>query len=150
VLDTKPCFCSTSHPLFQQYSTGTDNACHKYHRPSNLQRIPIRSNSLLSASAARPLRQLVRSFVSLEKSITSDIRLLDVRCSVCSSAHQFSGPSGVASAKRDPDEIVMSHPTKGELVYIGTLARMVRIVKIFSLSTSVMGVSIQPIIYDQV
>lgn len=39
---------------------------------------------------------------------------------------------------------------KGDLVYVGTLARMVRFVKIFSLSTSALGVSFQPFLYEQV
>lgn len=39
---------------------------------------------------------------------------------------------------------------KGDLVYVGTLARMVRFIKFFSLSTSAVGISLQPFIYDQV
>lgn len=42
------------------------------------------------------------------------------------------------------------HPQKGDLVYVGTLARMVRLVKLFSLSTSVVGIALQPFLYKQV
>jgi len=44
----------------------------------------------------------------------------------------------------------MLDPAKGELVYVGTMARLVRFVKLFSLSTSLMGVAVQPLIYNQV
>ena len=42
------------------------------------------------------------------------------------------------------------HPKKGTLVYIGTMKRMVRFVKLFSLSTSAVGISLQPAIYQNV
>jgi len=41
-------------------------------------------------------------------------------------------------------------PVKGELVYVGTMARLVRFVKLFSITTSLMGIAVQPLIYNQV
>ena len=41
------------------------------------------------------------------------------------------------------------HPEKGSLVYVGTISNQVRGVKLFSLSTSILGLCFQPIMYGK-
>jgi transmembrane protein 70 len=55
-----------------------------------------------------------------------------------------------ADSKLDAEKVEKKVVDKGDLVYIGTMARLVRFVKIFSISTSLMGISVQPLIYNQV
>ena len=45
-------------------------------------------------------------------------------------------------------ELPKHHPDKGDLIYVGTLTTMVRYIKAFSVSTSIIGVSIQPFIFN--
>ena len=49
---------------------------------------------------------------------------------------------------KQPD-IAKTDPVKGDLVYIGTITKMIRIVKGFSLSTSAIGLGMQPLILKQ-
>ena len=40
------------------------------------------------------------------------------------------------------------HPEKGDLIYVGKLSTMVRYIKAFSVSTSVVGIGVQPFIFN--
>lgn len=55
-----------------------------------------------------------------------------------------------SSLKQSALNLPQNDPQKGSLVYIGTLTRMVRLVKLFSLSTSAVGVGMQPFLLEQV
>ena len=48
----------------------------------------------------------------------------------------------------DVSKIPKEVPEKGRLVYVGTLANLVKLVKAFSVSTSMMGLAIQPYLYQ--
>ena len=62
--------------------------------------------------------------------------------------HKFSTSGRASSVFKTPDP-PKHDPEKGDLVYIGTLVDKVRLVKTFSLSTSIMGVIVQPLIFSQ-
>lgn len=53
--------------------------------------------------------------------------------------------SGTSSSQTTPNGV-----GDDQVIYIGTLTRMVRFVKLFSLSTSAVGISLQPYIYQNV
>lgn len=46
-------------------------------------------------------------------------------------------------------ELPQEHPEKGKLIYVGSLRSMVTTVKAFSLSTSILGLSFQPFLYNR-
>lgn len=50
--------------------------------------------------------------------------------------------------KNDISKLPRSHPEHGDLAYVGTISNMVKFVKTFSLSTSIIGLAFQPIVYQ--
>ena len=52
---------------------------------------------------------------------------------------------GIGSTSQLPEQ----HPEKGTLVYVGTISGQVKLVKMFSLSTSIIGVCLQPVLYSK-
>lgn len=45
-------------------------------------------------------------------------------------------------------ELPQYDPDKGKLVYVGTISKMIKLAKVFSLSTSFLGLLLQPFIYQ--
>lgn len=50
--------------------------------------------------------------------------------------------------KTKSSELPKHHPDKGDLIYVGKLTTMVRYIKAFSVSTSVIGIGVQPVIFN--
>lgn len=108
----------------------------------------------LSAVAGRRMLATIsgfRSFSSLSQQSAAWQRIVCLQPAHQTAIRQRSLPLTASFFVRHNASTPAPHDSrKGDLVYVGTLARMVRFVKFFSLSTSAVGVSLQPFLYDQV